>query len=181
MSRPTVRTQRLVLEPMSWDHLDDLCELDADPEVMRFLGAPRTADEVRAKMPDRLSPSDDALGLGFWCGFERGMFVGWWCLSLEGPELAEIGWRLHRRAWGRGLATEAAAALLEHGFETVGLERIIAETLAVNLASRGVMRKLGMTHESTEPIGPNEPEATLPGAAEGMVRYEIIRERWASG
>ena len=180
MPRPTLRTERLVLEPMSWDHLADLCALDADPEVMRFLGPARTADEVQAKMPERLSPTDDALGLGFWSGFEHGRFVGWWCLSLEGPELAEVGWRLHTAAWGRGLATEGARLLLDHGFGTVGLEVVIAETLAVNAASRGVMRKLGMTHESTETLGPDEPENALPGADQGMVRYEIGRSAWTS-
>lgn len=173
-----MRTTRLVLEPMSWDHVDDLYELDADPEVMRHLGPPRTPAEVRAKMPERLSPGDDALGLGFWSGYEQGRFVGWWCLSLVGPDLGEIGWRLHQHAWGRGLASEGAVALAEHGFTTVGLERIMAETLAVNLGSRGVMRRLGMTHESTEPIPAGEPESALAGADQGMVRYELTREAW---
>ena len=195
VTRPVLRTARLTLAPMSWDHLDHLCALDADPEVMRFLGAPRTPEEVRAKMVDRLSPSDDALGLGFWSGFTRrpvgarrpagpgtaaGTFLGWWCLSLEGPGLAEIGWRLHQQAWGQGLATEGAQALVDHGFDTVGLELIIAETLAANAGSRGVMRKLGMTHESTERIGEGEPEAALVGASEGMVRYELTRAAWRS-
>jgi len=42
MSRPTLTGERVVLTPMSWDHLEDLCALDADPEVMRFLGPPRS-------------------------------------------------------------------------------------------------------------------------------------------
>jgi RimJ/RimL family protein N-acetyltransferase len=165
---------------MSWDHFVDLCALDADPDVMLHLGPTRTPEAVRAVMPGRLSPSDDALGLGFWSGFERGRFVGWWCLSLEGPGLAEIGWRLHRRAWGRGLASEGGLALVEHGFDTVGLDRIIAETMAVNLGSRGVMRKLGMTHECTEAIPDTEPEGALAGADQGMVRYELTREAWTT-
>ena len=95
-----------------------------------------------------------ALGLGFWSGFETGprpgrRFAGWWCLSLEGPGLAELGYRLHRHAWGRGLASEGAAALIDHGFGTVGLERIIAETMAVNAGSRGVMSRCGLRHART--------------------------------
>ncbi len=168
---------------MSWDHLDDLVDLDADPEVMRFLGAPRSRAEVVDRMPGRLSPSDDALGLGFWCGFESGVapapgrFAGWWCLSLEGPGLAELGYRLHRHAWGRGLASEGAAALVEHGFATVGLERIMAETMAVNAGSRGVMRRLGMRHTRTEVRSWDEP---LPDADLGEVGYEFTREEWAA-
>lgn len=175
--RPTLSTDRLVLQPMSWDHLDDLVALDADPEVMRFLGRPRSREEVVTRMPGRLSPSDDALGLGFWCGFEQpsGRFAGWWCLSLEGPGLAEIGYRLHRHAWGRGLASEGAAALVEHGFATVGLERIVAETMAVNAGSRGVMRRLGMRHTGTEVRVWDEP---LPGAGQGEVLYELTRQEW---
>lgn len=179
MARPVLRTERLVLEPMSWEHLEDLCALDADPEVMRFLGPARTREEVLDVMAGRLSPSDDELGLGFWSGFESGIFVGWWCLSLEGPAMAEIGWRLHQHAWGRGLASEGAEALVSHGFGTVCLDRIIAETMAVNLGSRGVMRRLGMRHVRTEHRTWEHP---LPGADEGEVVYELRREEWvASG
>lgn len=184
--RPTLHTPRLRLEPMSWDHLDDLVALDADPLVMRFLGPTRSREEVIDRMPGRLSPSDDALGLGFWCGFEagrevtaaaRGRFAGWWCLSLEGPGLAELGYRLHRHAWGRGLASEGAQALVEHGFTTVGLDRIMAETMAVNTGSRGVMRRLGMRHTSTEV---REWAAPLPDAGLGEVAYEITRAQWSA-
>ncbi|MBK8730644.1 MAG: GNAT family N-acetyltransferase [Tetrasphaera sp.] len=173
--RPTFRTERLTLSPMEWEHLDDLCALDADAEVMRFLGPARSREEVGALMPGRLSPSDDALGLGFWVGHEGHRFVGWWCLSLEGPGLAEIGWRLHRQAWGRGLATEGARALVDHGFGTVGLERIIAETMTVNLGSRGVMRKLGLSHARSAPWSDDHRPA---GWEDGSVTYELTREDW---
>ncbi|HRC18970.1 MULTISPECIES: GNAT family N-acetyltransferase [Phycicoccus] len=177
MSRPTLTGERVVLTPMSWDHLEDLCALDADPEVMRFLGPPRSRADVMALMPGRLSPSDDALDLGFWVGHETDRFLGWWCLSLEGPDLAEIGWRLHPHTWGRGLATEGALLLIDHGFATVGLHRIIAETMAVNLPSRGVMRKVGMTHARTDQRTWDHP---LPGSEQGEVVYELDRETWAS-
>lgn len=162
---------------MGWEHLDDLTALDADPEVMRFLGRPRTRAEVEERMIERLDPSQDALGLGFWVGHEGAeqSFVGWWCLSLEGPGLAEVGWRLTRAAWGRGLATEGARSLLAHGFGTVGLERIMAETMSVNAGSRGVMNKLGMRHTRSWVGTFDEP---LPGAEEGEVGYEITAEQW---
>jgi RimJ/RimL family protein N-acetyltransferase len=167
---------------MSWDHLDVLAELDADAEVMRFLGPPRSRADVIERMPGRLSPSDDALGLGFWSGFETGprpgrRFAGWWCLSLEGPGLAELGYRLHRHAWGRGLASEGAAALIDHGFGTVGLERIIAETMAVNAGSRGVMSRCGLRHARTDVRTWEDP---LPGWEEGEVTYEITWSEWAA-
>lgn len=176
--RPTLVTARLVLSPMSWDHLDDLCALDADPQVMHYLGPARTGDEVRALMPGRLSPTDDALGLGFWVGHSGSRFVGWWCLSLEGPHLAEVGWRLHQHAWGQGLAPEGARALIDHGFATVDLDLVIAETLSSNERSRAVMRKLGMRHTGTR-LG--EPRSQIPAAAASTVdevTYEITKVEW---
>ena len=84
-------------------------------------------------------------------------------------------WRLERRHWRQGLETEGALALVRHGFETVGLRRIWAETMAVNTGSRGVMRRLGMRHVSTEVRTWDEP---LPGAEEGDVTYEITADEW---
>ncbi len=173
--RPTLRTERLVLRPLSWDDLPELEALDADPEVMRFLDRPRTPDEVRDRMLSRLDPSADAMGLGYWAGLERGRFVGWWLLSPRGPGLAEVGWRLHVHAWGRGLASEGASALLEHGFGTVGLERVVAETMVVNHASRGVMRRIGM--RPTQVVH-REWDHPLPGADEGEWLAELTAAEW---
>jgi RimJ/RimL family protein N-acetyltransferase len=173
--RPVLTTGRLVLRPLSWDDLPELEALDADPEVMRFLDRPRTPAEVRERMLSRLDPTADAMGLGYWAGLERGRFVGWWLLSPQGPGLAEIGWRLHPRAWGRGLASEGAAALLEHGFTAVGLDRVVAETMVVNQASRGVMRRIGMRPAGVVHRAPASP---LPGADEGEWLAELTAHDW---
>lgn len=82
-------------------------------------------------------------------------FLGWWDLSLdnpvpEHPSQAEAGWRLARRHWRRGYATEEAAKLLNYGCATVGLGGVWAETMAGNEPSRRVMRKLGMHHVRTD-------------------------------
>lgn len=173
--RPVLTTERLVLRPLTWDDLPELEDLDADPDVMRFLDRPRTADDVRARMLARLDPAHDAMGLGYWAGTEDGRFVGWWLLTPEGPGLAEIGWRLHPWAWGRGLATEGARAVLDHGFGTVGLERVVAETMVVNRASRAVMAKIGLRHTGVEHRSWDDP---LPGAEEGEWLAELTREEW---
>jgi ribosomal-protein-alanine N-acetyltransferase len=67
-------------------------------------------------------------------------------LELRGPEI-ELGYRLGRRWWGRGLATEAAGAALRAGLDVVGLDRILAVTHPENRGSRRVMEKLGMTYQ----------------------------------
>jgi RimJ/RimL family protein N-acetyltransferase len=186
MSRPILHTQRIELRPMTTDHLPMLHQLDSDPEVMRYLlGRARTPGEIDAFWAPRCADTAaDDLGLGWWVGFQDGAFVGWWDLGRSDSQPsspprqreAEIGWRILRRHWRRGLATEGANALLSHGFETVGLQRVWAETMAVNTASREVMRKLGMRHLRTESRQWDEP---LPGSDLGEVTYELTAEDWA--
>ena len=183
--RPVVTTDRITLRPMTIEHLPLLHRLDSDPEAMRhLLGRARTPQEIDDFWGPRCADtSGDTLGLGWWVGFGTDDFLGWWDLgrsdsepgSALHPDAAEIGWRLERRHWRQGLATEGALALVRHGFETVGLRRIWAETMAVNSGSRGVMRRLGMRHVSTEVRTWDEP---LPGAEEGEVTHEITADEW---
>lgn len=184
VSRPRLRSERIDLAPMTTAHLRLLADLDADAEVLRFiLGRARSATEARDFWaPICTDTHADAVGLGWWIGRRRDNadFLGWWDLSpqrpvQEHPTRAEAGWRLARRHWGQGLATEGAATILEHGFSTVGLGAVWAETMAVNRASRAVMTKLGMRHVRTEHRDWDTP---LPGAEHGEVVYEITREDW---
>jgi len=190
MPRPVLRTERIELRPLTMEHLPLLVDLDADPEVLRhILGRARTeAEACDFWGPICGDAYADHLGLGFWVGFALGTedFLGWWDVSPARGDLydeagrpivpvrAEAGWRLRREFWRAGLASEGAAALFAHGF-AVGLEVIWAETMAVNLASRGVMRRLGMRHVRTDVRSWPNP---LPGAAEGEVIYEMPREEW---
>jgi RimJ/RimL family protein N-acetyltransferase len=74
----------------------------------------------------------------------------------------EIGWRLARKAWGQGYASEAARAVLAYGFETLDLPEILAITTATNTRSQAVMRRLGMTHNPAEDFDdPTTPEGPL--------------------
>lgn len=159
--------------------------LDSDPEVMRYLtGRARTAEEIDAFWGPRCGDAEaQRSGLGWWVGFGAEGFIGWWDLgrsdSLPGTPVevgrAEIGWRLRRSCWRQGLASEGAAALLSHAFETVGLITVYAETMAVNQGSRGVMRKLGMRHVRTYHAVWEDP---LPGTEHGEVVYEITAKDW---
>jgi RimJ/RimL family protein N-acetyltransferase len=118
-------------------------------------------------------------GHGPWSRSRGDGLVGWWTLAVDegDPCTAELGYRLRRAAWGRGLATEGSRALLDHAFRTLGLPYVWATTMAVNAGSRGVMTKLGMTHVRTDV---EEWDHRLPGAGLGEVRYEITREAWLS-
>jgi RimJ/RimL family protein N-acetyltransferase len=180
----TLRTPRLQLVPLADRHLEYEVELDADPEVMRYLGTgrARTRDEVEGFHRRRLAAATPVPGLGFWVGFVAATFVGWWLLEPpqradQGPVdgQAELGYRLLRRHWRQGFGSEGAGELIRHGFEDLGLVRIFAETMAVNTASRATMAAVGMQYVRTFPADPDDP---VPGADRGEVEYAITRERW---
>lgn len=160
-------------------------QLDTDPEVMRYLlGRGRTPEEADEFWAPRCADTiADAAGIGWWVGFVGDRFVGWWDLGRSdsdpadgvNPGEAEIGWRVLRSHWGQGLAPEGATALLQHAFETVVLERVWAETMAVNTPSRRVMEKIGMRHIATEVRQWDDP---LPGSERGEASYEITKAEW---
>lgn len=173
LSLPEIRTDRLTLTPVGLEHLPLLVDLNGDPEVMRFVtGHAATQAETESEWVVRLTERTDvAAGLGYWAGYEHGVFVGWWGASrhLDHPDAAVLGWRLRQDAWGRGLATEGAAAVVEHCAAVDGVARVVASTMAVNHASRRVMEKLGMTHVNTWHAEWADP---IEGAEEGDVDYE---------
>ncbi len=186
MAQPTLRTERLELVPLADDHLELEVELDADPEVLRYLHSrARTRAEVQQSHRRRMTAAAQIPGLGFWVGFVDGEFVGWWILQPpNGPDQpkvageADLGYRLLRRWWRQGLASEGARELLRYGFEDIGLSRIFAQTMTVNEGSRAVMASVGMTHVRTFA---GDFDCPLPGSAEGEVEYAINRYQWQDG
>ncbi|WP_446666253.1 GNAT family N-acetyltransferase [Flexivirga sp. B27] len=192
MSQPILRTERLVMLPLADEHLDLEVELDSDAEVLRYLwGRARARDEVIASHAERLERGRQVDGLGYWMAFLHGEnaqlpgeFVGLMMLPpdhAEGrecdPRDAALGYRIMRKHWRRGYASEASAELLRHAFETVGVARVVADTMAVNAGSRAVMAKVGMRY-----VGTYFPhfEDPLPGTDQGEVLYEIRRSEWRS-
>lgn len=149
--RPVLETPRLHLRPLAATDLADLVRLDLDPEVMRYVGSPagvRTPPETEARARARIRESVegtlDPLGLWRIEAREDRAFCGIGALLAmpEGSDV-EVAYRLARTAWGRGLATEAAGALVAHGLHTLGLARLVAVTYPDNLASQRVLDKLG--------------------------------------
>ena len=147
--QPTLTTQRLILRPRSLADTDASVNMDQEPEVTRYVSGP-WSDPVahRAFVEQRtLGPYPD--GLGYWSltSIDRRVaFLGWVLLiplDALGPEI-EIGWRLRPAFWGRGYATEAASAVLRHGFDHLRLEEIVAEIDAENTASISVAERIGM-------------------------------------
>lgn len=183
MAQVALRTERLRLVPLADDHLEFEVQLDSDPEVMRYLtGRARTPQEVEEIHRRRLASAAAVPGLGYWVGLVGGEFVGWWILGAptrpdQGPVRgqAELGYRLLRRCWRQGLGSEGASELVRHGFEDLALDRIFAETMAVNAASRATMAAVGLRHVRTFHLEFDDP---LPGTELGEVEYAITREEW---
>jgi len=185
VDQPTLYTDRLRLVPLADDHLEFEVELDSDPDVMRYVaGHGMSRDEVEHAHRRRLAAAHEVPGLGFWVGFADTFFVGWWILQPpNGPDQpkvvgeADLGYRLLRRHWRRGYASEGARELIRYGFDEVGLNRIFAQTMAVNVASRATMNAVGLTFARAFISG--EPyDDPIPEADQGEVEYEISRATW---
>ena len=89
--------------------------------------------------------------------------------------VADLGCRLLQRHWRKGLASEAAAELLRYGFDVVGLDRVIAQTMTVNARSRAVMERVGLRYRAHVPHLHNRAGE---GVEQGEVEYEMTREQW---
>ncbi|MFE4533570.1 GNAT family N-acetyltransferase [Streptomyces scopuliridis] len=175
-TRYFLETPRLRLRSLAEDDLDRVVALDNDPGVRRFIdgGRPVSRETARTETLPRL------LGRGFWAAEESatGAWLGWFCLEPESEQdwrVVELGYRLHRSAWGHGYATEGARALVRAAFTGLGTERVTAQTMTVNTASRRVLEKAGLSYVRT--FFEEWPE-TIEGSEQGDVAYELTREEW---
>jgi RimJ/RimL family protein N-acetyltransferase len=179
-----LETPRLRLRQFRPDDLEQLVELDSDREVMRYItyGDPTPrATYLEVILPRWLAFYERTPGLGYWAAEDRegDAFVGWFHLRPDRFDAGEqeLGYRLARRAWGRGLATEGATAVIDHGFSRVGAAKITARTLAANDRSQRVMRKCGLELECAFVY----PEDVIQGRDESeraAVKYSIMRRDW---
>ena len=148
-----IETERLHLLPWETRDWRAYRPIVTDPEVMRFItfGRPLSDEEIHAFVARQVNgfaergfclwklirKSDSAM-IGF-CGIQP--------LVVAGVPEIEIGWRLARDSWRQGYASEAARASLRDGAARCNLDRIVAIALPENVASRGVMEKIGMAYE----------------------------------
>lgn len=156
-----LETERLLLRQFTIDDVDNLFELDNDPDVVRF-----TPNAGRA--PERNVIQTQVLHQFFtyyerydsyavWAAIEKlsQEFIGWFMFrpvvhasyfdpALANPSDIELGYRLRKAAWGRGYATEGSKALVFQGFSMLGMQRVVAAALSANVASIRVLEKAGL-------------------------------------
>ena len=166
-----LNTLRLILRPFRAEDVDFLAELMANPDFMRFSLGPFSREQTvaflekvlswdRASLPSQFAVIMRSNGtLVGYCGFYH--------QQIDQMNEIEIGYRLHPDYWNRGLITEAAQAVRDHGFRDLKLPRVISLIHPDNIPSRRVAEKNGMTLE----------KETLYRGFRTFV-FAITRERW---
>ena len=133
--------------------LDALWALYCDPQVTKYIpDAPKTREEAREELEWHMNGHPRRPELGLWATTlkENGRFIGrsgllpW---TIEGQDEVEVAYTIAREYWGRGLGTEVARAILQYGFEKLGLTRLICLIEPENAASQKVAEKIGMRLE----------------------------------
>jgi len=161
LTGPILNTRRLVLRRWRDSDIEPMAAINADPEVMRWIGtgAVRDLEQTRSGIA-AIERQWEVSGYGLFAIEERasGDLLGFTGLAVPYflPEVmpaVEIAWRLGRRHWGQGIGTEASAAALAFGLIDRGLDRIIAIVQIGNDASERIMTKLGM-HAERQTIDP---------------------------
>jgi len=152
MDQPTLQTARLGLRAYSLSDVADLVRLagarDVAATTLRIphpYHAQEAVDFIASCQPD----ADRGLSVRFAITLrDTGELCGGVGLRMEAAhQRAELGYWIGTPYWGHGYATEATAAVLQYGFDTLGLQRIYASLFSGNLASSRVLQKIGMRHE----------------------------------
>lgn len=173
-----------------WTEADDapFAALNADPVAMEFFPSLLTREQSDA-MAKRIADSITARGWGLWAADllpadqTAPRFMGFVGLSRPLADLpfkpcVEIGWRLARPFWGRGLASEAARLALRVGFEVLALDEIVSFTTLHNVRSRAVMERLGMQESPVEQF--DNPSVPVGNPTRPHCLYRLPRTRWAA-
>ena len=180
MQMDLIKTERLTLRAIEPTDEDDLFELHTDPEVMRYLtdGEPHSPEMVKTVMRviEALATRHNGR-FGYWAAIETktNTFMGWFHFrpAYDDPQncrTIELGYRLKPAFWGQGFATEGSKALIERGFQELGVDEVVATTMKNNIASRRVMEKAGLRFVE------EFVDARFPGTTELDVRYALRRD-----
>lgn len=153
---PVIETARLRLREWRDADIEPWVAMNADPRVMEFF--PQTYDRPQSEeVARRLRGLLESNGFGWWIAETKddGVFHGAIALQMVPfdarftPAL-EVGWRLPVASWGNGFATEGGAAAIRFARERLGYDEVVAMTASINLRSRRVMERLGMTHDPND-------------------------------
>ena len=178
----TIETERLILREFRRDDREKVHEYAVDPEVYHYMPwGPNTEDETSAFIERAIASRHRDPRLHFELAVtlrETGRLIGGAGIRAadECFRTADMGYCLRRDAWGRGLATEAAAGLIEFGFKQLGVHRIWATCDTGNVRSAHVLEKAGMKLEGTM-----RDDTWLRGHWRSSRLYSILDDEWRPG
>ena len=174
-------TPRLRLRRWAEPDREPFAAMNADPAVMKFFPSLQSRQASDASI-DLWESQFSSQGWSNWAVeiLESGEFIGFLGLSVPRRVLpfspcVEVGWRLARRWWGHGFATEAGREVLRFAFERIGLPEVVSFTTLGNLRSRAVMERLGLRNALQDFEHPGVPEGHV---LRPHCLYRITREQW---
>jgi len=146
-------TERLLFREILPTDIEGMYELDADPEVHRYLGnKPMATKEQALEMINFIMQQYADYGIGRWAIIDKktNEFMGWSGLKYVNTEINnhnnfyDLGYRLIRKYWGQGIATESALASLKYAFDKLKATEVCGMAECENIASNKVLRKVGL-------------------------------------
>lgn len=150
-----IETERLILRNIQLSDIDGMFELDSDPEVHQYLGnKPFTSKSQSEEIIKDIIKQYHDFGIGRWglINKQTHEFMGWSGLKLNTITLNghtnfyDVGYRIIRRFWGKGYATESSIAALDYGFNTLNIDTIYGITEKGNEASHKILLKIGLNY-----------------------------------
>ena len=146
-----IETPRLIIRPWKDSDLPEFAKMNQDPEVMEFFPSMLTLKESASRV-EFFKQQLEIHGFGLWAVEIKKTreFIGFVGLSIPSFEAdfmpaVEIGWRLSKKYWNQGYATEAARFVLHEAFEKFNLKEVVSFTALPNQKSMRIMEKIGMT------------------------------------
>ena len=151
MMKKILETERLLLREITPADFDGLYKMNSDPLIMKYVGdgTTRSHEQMLQELEILISHYTRKPGLGIWATELKGSghFIGASGLVYyDNTHEIEVGYRLQKEFWNWGYATEASFGLLQYGFKTLALEKIVSSAHVDNMASRRVMEKIGMSY-----------------------------------
>lgn len=151
MTKRIIDSERQYLKEFTASDVDKLFKLNGDSDVMKYIREPITNIKVIENTINHIIKYySEHPGLGVWAGYlkSNNEFIGFFELAhMDNTDEIEVGYRLHKKYWGKGYATEMTNILLDYGFNQMGLQEIVGITLPGNTASENVLKKAGLVYE----------------------------------
>lgn len=175
----TIQSRRLTLRELNKNDLQEVHSYASDPEVVRYMDwGPNTKEETKAFIRRTLSSQKDEPRHKFTLAItlkREGSLIGGCGLNITSlkDKVGWLGYCLNRHFWHRGYATETAEALIEFGFQKLGLHRLSATVDPNNIASQRVLEKIGMQRE-----GHLREHRWTKGEWRDSLVYAILENEW---